>query len=372
MVLSLVAFACLSSGFRGAQQEVHPGVILLDAATGKETGYVEQRAEPLTVHPQYSPKLFAGQRWRFDWETVAFEKLIPGNKSFSRFFVFSQERKDSNDTALAVGRMLERLWEYNYTHYNFDHVDVFGHGVDYVYLCKGGEPGGEQRFEEDAVNGTRPQKVCTMYFYDLATFKDPVEMAREVAHEYGHASLPGVEGYSDPEDWANGFLGEKLYLKHIDELMARKLLDPEDAMGISKEKLDDWVAKNVTPLVTRGAAAGPNLALLKARDKTGMDNYIGSVLFAESILPDSVFARSLVLMPSSSAEDYPDAVLEAVQEAKPFRLKMPSFLIGKPMWVPLGLGQLKGAPILERKQKWVKILGQAAPVEITPIPDPNP
>jgi hypothetical protein len=388
MLLPILAFACAALGSR-QDQDLHAAIILKDPATGKQTGYVEQRAEPLAAHPQYSPRMFGGVRWRFDWETIAFEKLIPGNSSLARFLVFSQERSSSGDVALSVTRMLERLWEYNFTNLHIDHSEALYNGLVYVYLCKGGDPGGEQlieedpinpevhlkiqrdkggeqRFDEDRINGRAPFKVDTIYLYDLQTFTDPVEMAREVAHEYGHASLTGVNGYSAPEDWANGFLGEKLFLRHMDEALAAKLIDPEDVMGVSQEKLDEWVAKNVNPLVARAASMGPSPAALKARDKQGMDDFIGLALYIDTILPESIFSRSLELIPSQNAEDYLDAILLAVEQPEAYKLRIPSSLVGKSMWVPLGRSVLKGAPILEHKMGWVKIMGQTGPVQILP------
>jgi hypothetical protein len=340
-------------------------VNLLDTATGARTSFVQQLSEPLQTK-QLSPRVFNGTHWEFDWQTVAYECLIPGPSYLARFSVFSQERQPTNDTALAVTRMLSRLWEYGYRDLRHDHSAVFGDGLVDVYMCKGGDPGGEQRFDEDSVNGRRPTKVNTIYFYDLATFKDPMEMAREVAHEYGHASIQGVNGYKEPEDWANGFLGEKLFLNHVAKAMAAAKLAPEDAMGVSKATLDTWVGKNVRPLIIKGAALGPNLAALKARDKQGMDNFIGLALYVDTILPENLFGRSLDLLPSSNAQDYPDAVVIAAQPVQSYHLNIPDYLVGSQIWVPVGDSKLVGVQPIDRKLGWAKIKAPSTPVQVVP------
>src|SRR5205807_841719 len=118
-----------------------------------------------------------------------------------------------------VARMVLRLYNQLQRHYHPGPPKGFLGIVD-VYLCWGGTPGGEQRFDIEKV-GKPPRQidVNTIYIYDLASFKDPVEMAREVAHEYGHAVLPPVGGFGEPEDWGNGDAGERVFMRWLSEEM---------------------------------------------------------------------------------------------------------------------------------------------------------
>jgi hypothetical protein len=360
MFVSLLAAICFSQDPRS----ISPTLVLHNLA-GRETGYVEQVGGALE-HPQLSPKIFGNERWLFSYETVAYEKLIPGTSYYARFYVFSQNRTEKDDVAVSVTRMLERLWEFLYSDLHLDHSNTFGNYVVDVYLCDSGRPGGEQRFEEDRANGKHPFEVNSIYIYDMPTFKDPMEMAREVAHEYGHATLTGVNGYSDPEDWANGYLGEKVYLKHVLEGMKSGELHPADAMGATQTEIQAWIDKNVQPLVVKAALEGPSVTALKRRDKIGMDNFLGLAMYMDYLLPTSLFSQSLTFLPSSKAEDYIDAITIAAQPAKNYTLTIPDFLAGKPIWVPLGSNKLTGAKILARRDEWVKILPGPTVVEIVP------
>ena len=89
------------------------------------------------------------------------------------------------------GVMLLRLWQMCSEKLGIDHPIRYG-SVVHVYLAEGGKAGGEQ-----AVIG---KKSC-IYIYHVEDFTNPVEMAREIAHEYGHAIIPAIGGFRSPEDW---------------------------------------------------------------------------------------------------------------------------------------------------------------------------
>lgn len=279
-----------------------------------------------------------------------------------RFRIYSQRRKETGDEAEAVGRTLMRLWDYNYQTLQLDHSMRYGRLVD-VYLCWGGTPGGEQRFTIDR-EGPEPRRTNTIHIYDLESFTEPVEMVREVAHEYGHAALPPVGGFKTPEDWANGYLGEKMYLRYFRDEIKAKRLDPADAMGATAEDLDPWVKENVDPLVAAAAKRGVDKKLLAKTGSAAMDAYNGLVLYAQSILPPKVFARSMVVIGSNDAEDYPGAILTALAEANTVQFKIPPSLVGKNVWLPTGKGRLSGATVKRKNAGWTLVIPKSQSVKL--------
>lgn len=325
-----------------------------DAARGQRS-LIQVEMSPMDPSRK-SPKVFGDppRPWEFEWLARGYCKAGTSNEYALRFRVYSQERKAKNDRAPIVTRMLTAMWENNFDRLQTDHsVNYNGRIVD-VFLCWGGKAGGEQRFDK-ATEGGRVKAVNTIYFYDLNSFTDPVETAREVAHEYGHAVLPAIGGYFLPESWANGYLGEKLFLSRIREAMALNVMTPEDAMGATKAQLDAWMAKNVDPLVMKAADNLPTKSYMSLKSAVGMDRYTGLALYASQLLPDSVFARSLQLTGSTEAEDYPEAIAMATEEPDRLTLTIPGNLKGKNIWIPLNKAKLTGANVLNRVGKWARI-----------------
>lgn len=310
-----------------------------------------------------SPKKFGDPpiQWEFDFNAAAFAELQTAGDQHLRFSIYSQERKGKDDRAGRVGQMLLRLWEHNYNAFKLDHnLDIKGGVID-VYLCFGGKAGGEQLFGSDAQSGT-PTPVNMIYIYDLASFSEPIEMAREIAHEYGHATLPAIGGFKTPEDWANGYLGEKIFLTWARDEMQAGRLAPDDMLGATKEKLDTWVKRNVDPLILRGGLYGP-AALVDTGTPT-MDAYLGFVMAQNAILPPACVGRALRLTGSTNPKDVPEAFAMAIQELESFKLKIPTVLKGNPFWVATAGRAIKGAKTVGKSGKWRKLIATTDIVDV--------
>lgn len=309
--------------------------------------------------PKYSPKKFGKddpEPYEFDWEIDGYGKHYDADsKDDLRFRLFSQERKEESDVAPMVMRMLLRLWELDFKKFKIDHRELYGNVVN-VYLCWGGTPGGEQRMDDDwdAEKPPRQIKVNTIYIYDLSSFTNPIEMAREVAHEYGHAVLTPVGGFVTPEDWGNGQLGEKIFLSWCRNEMAAGRLIPDDLMGATLPMLNAWVKQNVQPLVTADAENGPAYGLLEGQGQASMDAFTGLACYADAVLGDQVAGLSLKLT-SESAKDYPNAILEACEQAGRVVVGVPDYLKGKDLWLPLGKGTVTGGHVVRRKGDWALV-----------------
>ncbi|CAN5435302.1 hypothetical protein BH11ARM2_BH11ARM2_09290 [soil metagenome] len=318
---------------------------------------INQTKEKRAGGPKISPRTFGEppHKFEFDWVTGAYvENAQDPSYRDLRFRVYSQERKDKDDPAWNVTRMLLRLWEINRRDYTMDHNPLYNEGLVDVYLCQDGLAGGEQRFDVDDQQ-TPPAKVNTIYIYDLSSFSDPVEMAREVAHEYGHAMLFPVGGFLKPEEWANGYLGEKIYLRKISAKMAAGQLWPSDAMGADKDKLAAWVSKNVDSIVDPIALKGPRMDLVKTRGQASMNAYLGAALWVEEAYGPTVFARTMKLNGNADVSGYMEAVKLAVQEPDRITVNIPSRLAGKSLYLPVANAKVEGGKVLLRKDGWAKI-----------------
>jgi hypothetical protein len=305
------------------------------------------------------PKISPKHEWTFEWVLNGMVGLST-EASYPRFRVFSQYRKSpyNEDLSLAVGRFLLRLWDFNTTVLKLDHSPAFGFRSVDVYLCFGGDPGGEHLFDEDPFetddNG-RPNRVNTIYIYQVKDFTDALQWARELAHEYGHATLPPVKFSGAREDWANGDIGERLYLPYLRDQIRAGKLSVADTMGASLAELDAYTAQRVDPLVDRIVLKGPDAKVLAADGQAAFDEYVALVCAAHATLPEAVFRRSLMLNADMTPTGYLRCVAEAAAEAPNWTLRVPKRLSGKAVWLPLGKGKVSGAKVLAKRGDWAKV-----------------
>jgi len=317
--------------------------------------------------PKLSPKKFGepGMPFEFEWAVTGMgRRSMPGNFD-ARCRVYSQERKEKGDIAPGVAREMMQLWAMSYTKLGLDHNPYFNNSTVDVYLCWGGKAGGEQLFDIDR-NKNGEYRVNTIYIYDLPSFKDPVEMCREVAHEYGHASLPFIGGFKDPEEWGNGYLGERLFLRWLRNGIRDKKLESVDAMDATLPQLEAWVKRNVDPLVEHAATTGLEMGMLEGTGLGALNSYMGLVLYMEDILPLKTFATSLHDSASTKASDYALGVIRTI-DASDTRLVL-SLPAGHTsgLWVPVGKGKIVGAQTMKRKDDWAFIIPGTGAVAIVP------
>lgn len=333
--------------------------------------YIQAMQDPMDP-PKLSPKRFGENQkpWEFPWVDKAYAHLFAApSPNDLRILVYSQEQKGNQ--GMSVARMLLRIWSMNYRRMRLTQSPVYHDGLVEVYLCFGGRAGGEQLFGQDLVpdpkqpDKTDVEKVNTIYIYDMPSFTDPVEMAREVAHEYGHATWPPVGGFKDPEEWADGYLAEKVFLRWLRDGIASGELSPDDAMGATKAGLDAWLAAHADPLILKAAQTQPTPNLTEDPSAAGMDAFIGMALYLDTLYTDRVLVRSLNLC-GYKAKEYPDAAVLAAEEPDQITLNIPKQFIRKLIWIPLGAGKLTGASILRKAPNgWVQIMVGANPVVVT-------
>lgn len=310
------------------------------------------RLEP----PKLSPKTFNGQKWEFDWLTTGFGNIGEAGVQALRLRVYNQEKKETGDLSPKVARMMMQIWDRLFRQYKFDNPLQYNEGIVDVFLCFGGEAGGEQEFGSEFVQASpRAVKVNTIYLYQISSFTQPMEMAREVAHEYGHAVLPPVGGFKKPEEWGNGYLGEKIFLRWLRDGVASGALSSDDAMGATAQQLDAWVKKNLDPLVLKAATRFPDPVNI-TEGSTGMDSWIGLAAYIEQTCPPQLFANSLRFTTMKPPKDYPEQVLASARAMDQITIAVPANLSkAKSIWIPLNQGKISGATVLKRKDGWAEV-----------------
>jgi hypothetical protein len=177
-----------------------------------------------------------------------------------RAFVIHFLRPEDETLARRVGGVMARLYWLG--------VDYLGVGPATgryinVWLARHGEPGGEEYLKN-------------IYLFAIDQARPAAEWVRELAHEYSHIFLPPVGEYTQPEKWANGYLGERLFLKW--------LLHDNPAAGVWSEPIDGaaYVANEVIPIRNAFLNAGPGAPVAAQRDDAGMKHFIGQVLAVEA------------------------------------------------------------------------------------------
>ncbi|MDI9639350.1 hypothetical protein QPK87_19420 [Kamptonema cortianum] len=324
---------------------------------------VHHPLDPISVTKK-SPK----HEWEFRFVTTGLVKPPKFENFVSRFRVFAQARKDNHDDiAQWSTRMLLRLWSYNYFKVGRDHNEQFRRLVD-VYLCFGGEAGGEQLFDVDSFDlddAQRPQRVNTVYIYSVYDIEAPIQLARELAHEYGHAVLPPVGPYPSPENWANGDVGERIFLKWLRDDLAAGKITSDDICKTPLEQLDQYLAQKVNPLIMQVGTYGPDFETVNSRTEAGYHAFVALATYASQIVPNKVFGRALMLGGSGEQADFHKGLIEAVTEVRTWELSIPVILKNKAIYVPLGQGKISGAKVLARKGSWAKIQPTAEKVIVT-------
>ena len=132
-----------------------------------------------------------------------------------------------------------------------------------VWLSAHGQAGGEE------FNGH-------IYIYGIDEARAPAEWVRELAHEYAHLTIPEAGPFSAPEKWANGYLGERLFLKW--------LLHDNAQHDVWGGRIDGhaYVSNQLAPLRDLFLNEGPRDTHRVTLGAPEMQRFIGQVLAVEA------------------------------------------------------------------------------------------
>jgi len=169
-----------------------------------------------------------------------------------------------------------------------------------VWMCDAGQMAGEQWQDN-------------IYFYDLSTQRSSIEWIREIVHEYSHLALPAVCGYTSPEYWANGYLGERLIVRWMAHTPETKAAVEKDWGDFSGEP--NFEALLVKPPLALYKKTGLKQTWLERTDEPGMRYFIGRMLAIDDHYGSKFLGIVLANFPhyrEARPTDLPEAVVEAL------------------------------------------------------------
>jgi len=239
---------------------------------------------------------------------------------YARRFIVHAPDAEALPLAKRIGRLLLLLFGENRERLRFDHP--LSAATVNVWLTRQVAPG-------RAADVGGEQTRSDIYLYSIYAERKPIEWAREVAHEYGHFALPGVSGYTAPEEWANGVLGERLFLKWLQDDLRAGRLRPEDVPFVTPDQLDEYITRQVTPPLRRIAHDGVDARQMGRHDAAGMDYYTGFVLYLDSVYSSKALLDALAYtMPSNGgvftqAPDFLRGACQSLQDATEFTVTLP-------------------------------------------------
>ncbi len=206
-----------------------------------------------------------------------------------------------------TGRLLALIYGEERTRLGWDHP--FEKTV-HVWLTPGADPDGPAD-----VGGQQFRNQ--IYIYDVYASRSPEEWLREITHEYGHYALPGVTGFTSPEAWANGFLGQRLFVYWLIEDEINGRISPQDIPFVTPAQLLDYQAREIDPPIsTIEDCHGSPASLLHLQNYKGMKAYIGLVLYCDKLLGDGMLLNTFAdTLPAAGTQATAPIYLQAFQRA---------------------------------------------------------
>ena len=174
-----------------------------------------------------------------------------------------------------------------------------------VWLCAKGQAGGEEWRNN-------------LYLYDIETPRSSIEWVREIVHEYSHLALPAIGGYTAPEYWANGYLGERLIVRWLMRL-------PDGPARVEAVWGDFSGAPNfdrllIAPALVQYRKIGPSPAWLARTDEAGMRYLIGQALTFDDKYGSVKLGDALARLPrfhEAKGKDFAAALSQSLSASVP-------------------------------------------------------
>ncbi len=190
-----------------------------------------------------------------------------------------------------------------------------------IWMTRQGDTGGEQ--VRDAI-----------YLYRIHDPVAPEELLRVIAHELGHQWLPGIRGFTSPEPYANGAMGEVLFIRWVIEDMS----PDERLLGLDVQAINQWYSRRYGALLDGWLSAPiqqePRLHLSNA---VGMRTLAGFCMWIERIHGSSTLAEVLLNLPGHRASDLLAAMKRVLQEFQSIKVMVPPGRSSVVIWLTAGV-----------------------------------
>lgn len=307
MVVALVIGLLVLAGGRAGADTESPSPPVAVTLPLKESAFEVQllptagfRTEAVLLTPRLSQQTILRtdpkHGWQFTLACYGYFRPEYQTQSELRFRVYAQQLEDL-PRVQKVCRLLLRLQQIAWQKLRLQ-VNLQGERVLNIWLCRQGNAGGEQWRNN-------------LYIYSIESIQHPVEWLREVAHEFSHALLPGITGFTLPEPWANGYMGERLFLSWIEPLVSGGQLSGEDLCDTSVQDIRHFVQQRCLPLRNKWLTSGLPKGDFTRTDAVGMGALIGLALYIDGVYGSSMLRATFARL----TEPYPSAFWKAFTEA---------------------------------------------------------
>ncbi|MCW5934114.1 MAG: hypothetical protein KIT45_07415 [Fimbriimonadia bacterium] len=301
--------------------------------------------------PLPSPVLDPLHRWSFPFRVQGFAaEFSSRGQPELRISVYTQKQAHF-PLAVKACRLLLRCYELSLTRLQRDHPLRYDRLLQ-VFLSLEGKAGAEQ--QQNA-----------LYIYQVDPSLPPIEWARELSHEYGHWIVPPINSFREPEAWANGDLGERLFLKWLMETRtARRELTDEETCGATIQDLRAYHDRKTAPLIQRMTKEGLNQSRWRSRAKPGFEEYLALALYTESVYGHERLARAMNLAGGVEPDDFLKGLQESLTEQNRLTTRLEgteTYLFmpgGTQRWKLLEPTNLRVTPDLKRPD-WIRVSGEA-------------
>ncbi len=160
-----------------------------------------------------------------------------------------------------------------------------------------------------------------LYFYDTGDKRSSIEWIREIAHEYSHLAFPAIGGnYTDPEAWANGYIGEQLLIRWISRGAGGGPAALEQVWGETFTGYANFERILIAPDEHLYLAQGLSKKWLERTDAVGMRYLIGLLLWMDDHQGPQ-YVGNLLYALNAHHQTSPDSlyvpVLSMIHHAKP-------------------------------------------------------
>ena len=177
----------------------------------------------------------------------------------------------------------------------FDPTRPWGDPVD-IWVTSKGEPGARAQGR-------------SIYLYAAKTERPPGEWLREIAHEYGHVSFPGIGGFTETSDpWADGELAELLFAKWLGagapEWMPWSVTEWEADATEERGRLMGMWGEEEVARVGQDRGSAERVGRLAGADEKAKDAFLGLALRVEDARGPRYLGEVLKKCPRGTAAQF--------------------------------------------------------------------
>lgn len=119
-----------------------------------------------------------------------------------------------------------------------------------------------------------------IYFFNMDAERSAPEWVRQIAHEYGHLTLPPIAGYSAPESVASGYLGERLFMKLLLRNTSTQAGEHPWLLSIDAGAFQ---TRFYDLLISKFCAIGTSSEVILGNDAEAMDTVVGMALYLAEV-----------------------------------------------------------------------------------------